>query len=325
MLENETSILWPLIAAVTTVVWLYAQFWTFKKVIIPTVKTKKSFFAKMLKGLIVVMGLIGWGFIIYSLTLPKKPAGFVKDPEEVNDVIFVVDVSLSMLADDFKPNRLEVAKDKILEFVSLRPTDRIAIVMFSERVFTLLPLTTDLELVRRAIGDIRTGFLGSGTNIGDALALGVARAMQSVTKNKVIILLTDGVSNVGTMTPIQAAEEAKNAGIKVYAVAVGGDGDARIPIPGGFGRQRFQYIPGGSFDVDTLQKIAQMTGGEVFRADNEEALERVLTKINELERTQIDTSGRVLFEELYHKPLLIGAILLLCAYCARWLGLRELA
>src|SRR5690606_32519325 len=183
------------------------------------------------------------------MTLPKKPAGFVNDPEEVNDVIFVVDVSLSMLADDFKPNRLEVAKQKIQEFVDLRPTDRIALVMFSEKVFTLLPLTSDLKLVRQAISDLRTGFLGSGTNIGDALALGVARGLQSLAKNKVIILLTDGVSNVGTMTPLQAAEEAKNAGIKVYTIAVGGDGDARIPVPGGFGRQRFQYIPGGSFDV----------------------------------------------------------------------------
>src|SRR5690606_28346293 len=140
-------------------------------------------------------------------------------------------------------------------------------------------LTSDLKLVRQAISDLRTGFLGSGTNIGDALALGVARGLQSLAKNKVIILLTDGVSNVGTMTPLQAAEEAKNAGIKVYTIAVGGDGDARIPVPGGFGRQRFQYIPGGSFDVETLQKIANMTGGELFRADNENALSRVLSQI----------------------------------------------
>ena len=320
---NEGTYLWSAIATIAAMAWLYAQFWSFKKPVIPAAKRKGSRLRIVSKSILVLVGLIGWGLIIYSMTLPKKPAGFVKDPEEVNDVIFVVDVSLSMLADDFKPNRLEVAKEKILEFVELRPTDRIALVMFSEKVFTLLPLTTDLQLVRRAISDLRTGFLGSGTNIGDALALGVARGLQSLAKNKVIILLTDGVSNVGTMTPIQAAEEAKNANIKVYAIAVGGDGDARIPVPGGFGRQRFQYIPGGSFDVDTLKKIADMTGGEVFRADNERALASVLTKINELERTKIEKSGRAVYEEMYWRPFAIGLLLLGIAYAGRWLGLRE--
>ncbi len=323
MLEQEYTIVWPVVSVVAALFWLYAQYWPFKRASIPAVKRVTALSRQIVKTVIVFLGLVGWGYIVYAMTLPKKPVGFVSDPQEVNDVIFVVDVSLSMLADDFRPNRLEVSKNKILEFVSLRPTDRIAIVMFSEKVFTLLPLTTDLELVKRAIGDIRTGFLGSGTNIGDALALGVARGLQSLTKNKVIILLTDGVSNVGTMTPVQAAEEAKAAGIKVYAIAIGGDGDARIPIPGGFGRQRFQYIPGGSFDVETLQKIAQMTGGEVFRADNEQALERVLTRINELERTEIEKSGRAIFEELYWRPLAIGALLLVLSFCGRWLLLRE--
>ncbi|MBH47648.1 MAG: aerotolerance regulator BatA [Halobacteriovorax sp.] len=322
MIENTTYV-WALLAGVAAIVWLYAQFYPAKKPIVPAIKQRASVKIRLLKMLMVSVGFIGWGFIIFSMTLPKKPAGFITDPEEVNDVIFVVDVSLSMMADDFRPNRLEVSKNKILEFVSLRPTDRIAIVMFSEKVFTLLPLTTDLDLVKRAISDIRTGFLGSGTNIGDALALGVARGLQSLAKNKVIILLTDGVSNVGTMTPIQAAEEAKAAGIKVYAIAIGGNGDARIPVPGGFGTQRFQYIPGGSFDVDTLKKIATMTGGEVFRADNEEALKDVLAKINELERTKIEKSGRAIFEELYWEPLAIGSLLLALSFLGRWAGLRE--
>ena len=121
-----------------------------------------------------------------------------------------------MLATDFKPNRLEVAKQKISDFVALRPKDRIGIVMFSEKAFTLLPLSTDLELIQEIISEIKVGFLGSGTNIGDALALGVARAAQSLTKNKVIVLLTDGVSNVGVMTPEQATREAAEKNIKTY-------------------------------------------------------------------------------------------------------------
>lgn len=315
--------IWFYLSLFGAIAWLYSQFNFFKKPIVPILKSNKSRIG-IKKLSVVLIGLIGWAFISYSMTLPKKPAGFISDPEEVNDVIFVVDVSLSMLAEDFKPNRLQVSKDKILEFVDLRPTDRIGIVMFSEKVFTLLPLTTDLKLVRRAISEIQTGFLGSGTNIGDALALGVARGIQSLAKNKVIILLTDGVSNVGTMTPIQAAEEAKNAGIKVYAIAVGGDGDARIPVPSGFGTQRYQYIPGGSFDVDTLKKISSMTGGEVFRADNEKALSKVLAKINELERTEIEKSGKAVYEELYWQPLFIGCLILFFAFGLRWILLREM-
>jgi len=315
---------WFFLSIAGLVTWLYSQYLFFKKPVVPILKSSKKKKFSIKKTAVVLIGIIGWALISFSMTLPKKPAGFISDPEEVNDVIFVVDVSLSMLAEDFKPNRLQVSKEKILEFVELRPTDMVAIVMFSEKVFTLLPLTTDLDLVKRAISDIQTGFLGSGTNIGDALALGVARGIQSLAKNKVIILLTDGVSNVGTMTPIQAAEEAKNAGIKVYAIAIGGDGDARIPVPSGFGTQRYQYIPGGSFDVETLKKIASMTGGEVFRADNERALKQVLSKINELERTKIEKSGKATYEELYWKYLLQGCVLVMFSFVLRWLLLREM-
>ncbi len=319
----ESLNFWFLVSVIGFIFWFYAQFYFFKKPVVPILKNSSKKSLNFKKLLILLIGVVGWGFISFSMTLPKKPAGFISDPEEVNDVIFVVDVSLSMLAEDFKPNRLQVSKDKILDFVSLRPTDRIAIVMFSEKVFTLLPLTTDLELVKRAINDIQAGFLGSGTNIGDALALGVARGIQSLAKNKVIILLTDGVSNVGTMTPLQAADEAQKAGIKVYAIAIGGDGDARIPVPSGFGTQRYQYIPGGSFDVETLKKIADMTGGEVFRADNEKALKQVLARINELEKTKIEKSGKAVFEELYWRPLFIGCILLSLSFLFRWFLLRE--
>src|SRR5690606_1024058 len=159
---EQTSILWPLIAGVAAVLWLWSQYWFFKPAAVPAIKKGSSKKRRIVKAVVVLIGLVGWGHVIYSMTLPKKPAGFVNDPEEVNDVIFVVDVSLSMLADDFRPNRLEVAKQKIQEFVDLRPTDRIALVMFSEKVFTLLPLTSDLKLVRQAISDLRTGFLGSG-------------------------------------------------------------------------------------------------------------------------------------------------------------------
>ena len=221
-------------------VWTCSFYYLFKKpeLLVPTGMLKKTSSVKRL--CVWFLGCIGWLLISYSLTQPRLPQGFAKNKIEVNDIFFVVDVSRSMLADDFKPNRLEVAKDKIADFVGLRPTDRIGLIMFSERAFTLLPLSTDLKLIKQMVAEIDVGgMLGSGTNIGDALGLAVARGAQSLAKSKVIILLTDGVSNVGFLTPLQAAEEAKKQGIKVYTIGIGGRGDAKIPYGKNiFGRQR---------------------------------------------------------------------------------------
>jgi len=270
--------------------------------------------------LIFLTGVMAWFLITFSLTGPRRPLGFVKSDIEVNDILFVVDVSRSMLADDFKPNRLEAAKRKIAEFVSLRPTDRIGIIIFSEKAFTLLPLSTDLDLVQRIIGEIKIGFLGSGTNIGDALGLGVGRLSQSLAKNKVIILLTDGVSNVGVMTPLQAAEQAAEQKIKVYTIGVGGNKNAKIPVSGGFG---YQYIPGGSIDMKTLRSISKLTDANSYQAGDETALKEVLTEIENLEKTKIESSGKMVYEEVYFKYLLWGVLLLLGAELGRKYSRKE--
>ena len=300
--------------------WVMGYFYLFKspQVYIPKkyIKEKSSFFT----FLIFVTGILAWILISFSLTGPRRPLGYVKSDIEVNDILFVVDVSRSMLADDFKPNRLEAAKRKISEFVSLRPTDRIGIIIFSEKAFTLLPLSTDLELVQRIIDDIKIGFLGSGTNIGDALGLGVGRLSQSLAKNKVIILLTDGVSNVGVMTPIQAAEQAAEKDIKVYTIGVGGSKNARIPVSGGFG---YQYIPGGSIDMKTLRSISKLTKAKSYQAGNEKALRDVLSEIEKMEKTKIESSGKMIYEEIYFKYLLWGVLFLLMAELARKYGRKE--
>ncbi len=276
------------------------------------------------KHLIALVGFIGWILISISLTLPRKPIGLSNNKIKVNDIFFVVDVSRSMLAEDFRPNRLEAAKQKILEFVSLKPADRIGIIMFSERAFTLLPLSTDLELIKRIVEEIKVGFLGMGTNIGDALALAVARGAQSLADNKAIVLLTDGVSNVGSMTPTQAAQEAAEKGIRVYTIGIGGSRDAKIPLGGSsFGRKRYQTIPGGSIDTKTLKNIAKLTGGKDFIAQDSDALKDVLSEINSLERTEIDASSRILYKELYLDFLLIGILLLLLSEFSRIKILKE--
>lgn len=304
--------------------WVIGYFYFFKKpqLFIPK-KYKKSGFP-FLRSLIFLAGVAGWLYISFALAGPRKPLGMDKNTIEVNDIFIVLDLSRSMLAEDLKPNRFEAAKIKIQEFVSLFPRDRIGIVIFAEKVFTLLPLSTDLNLINKMVAQIKLGPLGDGTNIGDALALGVGRLLQSLAKNKVMILMTDGVSNVGTMTPLQAAEMAAEQKIKIYTIGIGGAKDARIPVgPNMFGVQRYQMIPGGSVDEKGLKEIADLTGGKFYMARDNKALENVLGDINKLERTEIEQSGRIIYEELYFKYLLIGVLLLIGTELSRRLLLRE--
>lgn len=304
--------------------WLVNYLYLFKNPELYLSKNNKSASIKFKRNVVLILGVIAWLFISFSLTGPRKAIGFAKNSIEVNDIFFVVDVSRSMLVKDFSPNRLEAAKKKIEEFVDLVPTDRIGIIMFSEKAYTLLPLSTDLELIKQIISEIKIGFLGSGTNIGDALGLAVGRGAQSLAKNKIIILLTDGVSNVGFMTPLQAAEEAKNQGIKVYTIGIGGDKNAVMPSSRGFfGRQQKQKVPGGSFDNETLVKISNLTGGKHFTAGNSEALSNVLAEIQLLEKTEIDSSGRVVYNEQYWIYLLLGSIFLFLTEGLRKLMLKE--
>lgn len=304
--------------------WIVGFFYWFKKpqLFIPSKYKKKGF--PFLRLLIFMVGFAGWLYISYALAGPRRPMGMDKNTIEVNDIFIVLDLSRSMLAEDLKPNRFEAAKQKIQDFVSLFPKDRIGIVIFAEKVFTLLPLSTDLNLINKMVAQVKLGTLGDGTNIGDALALGVGRLIQSLAKNKVIILLTDGVSNVGTLTPLQAAEMAAEQKIKIYTIGIGGAKDARIPVgPNMFGVQRYQVIPGGSVDEKGLQEIARLTGGKFYMARDNEALHNVLGDINKLERTEIEQSGKIIYEELYFKYLLIGVLLLVGAELSRRLLLRE--
>jgi len=282
---------------------------------------RKLFIAR---ALLFLIGISGWVYIGIAMTNPRIPAGVSKDKIEVRDIFFVVDVSASMLADDFKPNRLEVAKEKILDFINLRPTDRIGIITFSEKIFTLMPLSTDLKLLKQMVKEINTGFLGSGTNIGDAIGLAVARASSSMSKSKIIILLTDGVSNVGTMTPMQAAEEAQKNSVKVYTIAVGGDDNAKIPTGQDlYGNTTYRTIPGGSYDLNTLQEMAAITQAKAYVAADERTLASVMSEISKLEKSEVDTRGKIIYDEKFWYYLLVGVTLLFGVELIRKLILRE--
>ena len=321
--SNEYRILW---AVLGFIIWSM-EFWRlFQKPVLyfHSKKTVNSFYFSRLS--LYVCGLIAWMFLAVSLMGPREPQGTSKIKMDVTDIFFVVDVSRSMLAEDFRPNRLEAAKEKIREFILMRPADRIGIIMFSERIFTLLPLSTDLDLIKNMLEEIKTGFLGSGTNIGDAIGLAVARAAQSTAKSKVVILLTDGVSNVGSITPLQAAEKAKELKVKIYTIGMGGDKDARIPVGKSvFGQMRYQNIPGGSIDMETLEKISQITHAKNYQARDSSSLRKILLEIQRLEKTQIDLNERIVYKELYYKYLFIGVLLLFLVEIGRRGFLREVA
>ena len=291
----------------------------------PLQKSSTHWLRKILRILLFVAGAIGWAYLSYSVMQPRKPQKFTPSNIEVNDIILCIDVSRSMLAEDIQPNRLEVAKDRIRDFVKMRPTDRISVVIFSEKVFTLLPLTTDPALVDQVLSEISIGYLGSGTNIGDGLALSVARAVNSDTKNKVIILLTDGVANVGTLTPLQAAEEAKKFGIKVYTIGLGTDEDAKIPVGNGIFGKQYQLIPGGSIDYKTLKEISDLTGGKFYPAKSNNALKEIMSDIQNLEKTEIKVNHKIVFDEQFYSYLLIGVSLIFLVEILRRILLRDVA
>jgi Ca-activated chloride channel family protein len=312
---------------VAGVMWALDYWKVFQKaqLYFPQGETSYAWWKKTLRFALFVAGLIGWAYLSYALMQPRKAQKFSPSNIEVNDIVLCIDVSRSMLAEDIKPNRLEVAKERIREFARLRPTDRISIIIFSEKVFTLLPLTTDPSLIDQVLSEISIGYLGSGTNIGDGLALSVARAVNSETKNKVIVLLTDGVANVGTMTPIQAAEEAKKFGIKVYTIGLGTDDDAKIPVGNGLFGTQYQLIPGGSIDYKVLKEISDLTGGKFYPAKSEAALKEILDDIQKLEKTEIKVNHQIVYDEKFYSYLLVGVAILFAVEVLRRLFLKDVA
>ena len=265
-------------------------------------------FGKLFVLIFGVMQLFSFYLMSISAGGPFQTKKSDQTNREVRDIFFVVDVSRSMLADDFSPNRLEVAKKYISRFIDLRSSDRIGLNIFAEKIITLSPLTHDHYSIKEKVKEINVGFLGNGTNIGDALGLATSRLSQSEAESKVIILLTDGVSNAGSISPAHAGEIAKNKEVKIYAVGIGSEGDAYIPYQVGR-RTMKQRIPGGNIDHDTLEMITRTTGGEYFKADNEKALELIFEKIDGLEKTVINIFDPVLIKYNHIEYLKLGILI----------------
>jgi Ca-activated chloride channel homolog len=253
--------------------------------------------------------LIAIGLLIVALARPQSFTSGENVTSEGIDIAMVLDISGSMLAEDFKPNRLEAAKNVIDNFVEGRTTDRIGLVVFSREAFTQCPLTIDYNVLRNLLLDIRSGMIQDGTAIGNAIANGVNRLKESDAKSKIIILLTDGVNNAGEVDPISAAEIAKAFGIRIYTIGVGTRGEAPYPVQTPFGT-RYQMVPV-EIDEPMLTKIANITGGEYFRATNNRALEEIYNKIDKLEKTKIEITSYKNASEKYYSWLWGGLILLI--------------
>lgn len=253
---------------------------------------------------------------ILALARPQKADTHVKRTIDGLDIVIVLDVSDSMLIEDMKPfNRLESAKETIAAFVKKRTSDRIGIVIFAGEAFTLVPPTLDYQLILDRITQITTAAsarIKDGTAIGVGMASGAARLKDSQAKSRVMIFMTDGENNSGTIDPETGLEIAKGYGIKIYSIGVGKSGPTRIPVytQDMFGNKIKNYQPFESnVNDELLAQMAQVTGGRYFRATKEDSLEGVFSEINKLETTKIDENKYIRYEEFFAKFLLIGLLM----------------
>jgi len=246
--------------------------------------------------------------IIIAIARPRSSSDVEKIDTEGIDIVFAMDVSTSMLARDFNPDRISAAKDIAIEFISQRPSDRMGIVVFAGESFTQCPLTTDRATLINLMKEVQTDLIEDGTAIGNGLATAVARMMDSDAKSRVVILLTDGVNNRGEIAPQTAAEIAKTYGIRVYTIGVGADGMAPYPVmtPWGVDVQQVKV----EIDENLLKNIADQTGGRYFRATDNTKLAEIYTEINKMEKARTTVDSFPVYKELFGKYALAALILL---------------
>ena len=239
-----------------------------------------------LRHLLFVIRLLVVGLIIFVLARPQSANRWEQVTTEGIDIVMCMDVSGSMRAMDFRPNRLEAAKSVGIEFVNARQDDRFALVVFAGESFTQCPLTTDRAVVINFLKGIEFGVIEDGTAIGMGLATAVNRIKDSKSRSKVIILLTDGVNNRGDVGPVTAAEIAASFGIRVYTIGVGSHGNAPVPLQDAFGRTVTRNMPV-EIDEDVLKRIAETTGGTYFRATDNNKLREIYQQIDQMEKTRL--------------------------------------
>lgn len=284
------ELLWLLLVIPILIVWLI---WKNKKQFpvlnLPTadaVKDVKKTIRQRLIYLPHILRMIAIAFVILAIARPQTSSSRKNIKSEGIDIVLTLDISTSMLAEDFKPNRLEAAKETAIEFIEQRPNDRIGLVIFAGEAYTQTPVTIDHAVVKNVLSQLETGKIKDGTAVGDGLATAVSRLKESKAKSKIIVILTDGVHNSGFIAPETAAELAKTFGIKTYTIGVGTMGKAPYPVRTPFGL-RYQNVDV-EIDETSMKKIADLTGGKYFRATNNKSLANIYDEIDKLEKTEID-------------------------------------
>ena len=244
-----------------------------------------------------ILRLCAITLIIIAIARPRSSSQIEKIDTEGIDIMLAMDISTSMLAQDFTPNRISAAKDIAIEFISQRPSDRIGIVVFAGESFTQCPLTTDRATLINLMKEIQMDVIEDGTAIGNGLAMSVARLKDSDAKSRVIILLTDGVNNSGEVTPEMASEIAKNYGVRVYTIGVGANGTAPYPVMTPWGVD-IQKVPV-EIDEKLLKNIAETTGGRYFRATDNTKLSEIYAEINKMEKAKTSVDSFPVYKELF--------------------------
>ena len=277
-----------------------------------------------LRHFMFVLRLAAIGCVIVILARPQTRDRWQTEETEGTDIVLALDVSTSMLAQDFKPNRVEAAKVVAAKFVSGRETDNIGLVIFAGESFTQVPLTTDKAVLMNYIQDMKIGVLEDGTAIGDGIATAINRIKNGKAKSKSIILLTDGSNNTGVVAPLTAAEIAKRLGIKIYTIGVGKNGNALYPVGTNFyGKMEYQSLPV-VIDEPTLRSIASATGGKYFRATSKNVLRQVFAEIDKLEKTRMDVRNFSHTEDNYMPWAYLLLALVVVEILARYTVLRNI-
>jgi Ca-activated chloride channel family protein len=265
----------------------------------------KRFAGPVLRALVLALAL-------FALGRPQTGSGSESVLTEGIDIVLTIDVSGSMLAEDFRPkNRITVAKDVVADFIRGRVSDRVGMVVFAGQSFTQCPLTLDYNVLLELLESIEVGMIDErSTAVGMGIATAANRLRESDAESKVIILLTDGRSNSGEIDPITAAEAAQSLGIRIYTIGAGTPEGGRVPVDDPVWGRQYVNVPM-DLDEDTLREIADLTGGKYFRAKSEGMLAEVYRRIDELEKSKIEVKHFTTYTELAPRIILLGLILLL--------------
>ena len=318
MIWSNPEMFWLLALIPVWVLFLIWKHWRKKRhtVTLSTLSTLKHTGGGMKSRLIYVPHLLyitALALFIAALARPQLKNTTKEELREGIDIVLSIDISSSMLAEDFKPNRLVASKDIAREFINSRTSDRIGITVFARESFTVCPPTVDRRLINNLLETVDVGMLRDGTAIGVGIATSINRLKDSDAESKILILLTDGMNNAGEIDPLTAGKLASTYGIKIYTLGIGSFGTAPYPINDPVFGRRYQNVEV-SIDEEQLKEIASMTGGMYFRATTAEDLKTIYDEIDRLETSVVEEIIYVQYDDLYPRYLFLGLMILFAGF-----------